>query len=68
MIWKRVEDELPPIDQEVLTLWDGFNHAYNKPARYFVIAGLCEDGTWMDGEGNDVNEPTHWMPLPEPPA
>jgi hypothetical protein len=24
-------------------------------------------GKWFDNDGNQLSEPSHWMPLPEPP-
>jgi hypothetical protein len=25
------------------------------------------NGEWFDNDGNQLSEPSHWMPLPEPP-
>ena len=43
---------------------------YNKPpARFVSIAQFSEDGNcWQDQEPMPVHPPTHWMPLPAPPA
>ena len=37
--------------------------------RAIGLAYLAVDGSWRDSEGNwtDRLNPTHWMPLPEPP-
>jgi hypothetical protein len=30
--------------------------------------GMMTVGCWVGGEAPDENDPTHWMPLPPPPA
>jgi len=62
--WISVKDRLPNFDIEVVTYEsDGF----------YRIGYLMEDpinnskGNWFGAEGIEFF-PSHWMPLPEPPA
>ena len=32
------------------------------------VGMLYEGGAWMDASGSYACNPTHWMPLPEPPG
>ena len=56
--WIPVDERLPP--DGVLVF------AYGKRAEY----GFRRDGQWVDTLYGGVlaNGPTHWMPLPDPPA
>ena len=38
--------------------------------RCIGLAYFAKDGSWRDSEGNWKTrlEPTHWMPLPDPPC
>jgi len=56
MKWISVEDRMPEILEEVL--------AYSKNHGY-ILASLLSNNTW-DAYDN-VNDITHWMPLPEAP-
>lgn len=59
MEWISVNDKLPEEDQLVLV----------ANGKYFNLRHFCDD-TWfncLSGEGFELNEYTHWMPLPEPP-
>lgn len=41
---------------------------YNEPGRgHFVTVAHLSEGKWYDNSGS-IWTPTHWMPLPEPPA
>ena len=76
--WRRVSDELPPMDQPVWC-WDG-NAIYvacrSDPEGegwlwYEAMARIqwlakYEDWDCLDMECDDLH-PTHWHPLPEPP-
>ncbi len=49
--WRSVEDELPPIDEDVVVLYLGFVIAYY-------------DGEyWHTTYGKRIR-PTHWLPIP----
>ena len=73
--WIPVEERLPPLMTEVLG-W----HPADRVRAWFRHSGTVQGGPrqgayweqWspQDRECDDceVNEPTHWMPMPEPPA
>jgi hypothetical protein len=64
--WRDIETA--PWDEMVLTLWDGINNKTGKPARYHNAAYHDSDrGTWVDEWFDDIDEPTHWQPIPDPP-
>ena len=64
--------ETAPKDGCRVDLWAGErepNCSWRKPVgredwTYEGITGA----TWRDNGGNTIWEPTHWMPLPEPPS
>jgi hypothetical protein len=67
--WQPIETA--PQDRAYMLLYlsgDG----YHGPRQCDVVVGLFTDSGWYhisDGGGGKVsNEPTHWMPLPEPPT
>jgi hypothetical protein len=65
MEWISVKDQLPEIDQKVL-VWN-----IKFPDPEFLDIGYydpdsCPDTCWRCEEYMSI-EPTHWMPLPEPP-
>jgi hypothetical protein len=57
--WIPVSERLPP-DGTVVLAWNGKR----------VVFGYARDGDWIDTLYGWVipNGPSHWMPLPEPPA
>jgi len=58
--WIKVEDSLPPNDQEVLC-WTTLG---------VYLIGYQEDGVFdcdLRGVLGNPEKVTHWMPLPEPP-
>lgn len=63
--WQPIA-EAPP-DTLLWTLWDGMNRRTNEPARHYHAAAL-QDGEWIDDQGEAIDTPTHWRPLPAPPA
>jgi Protein of unknown function (DUF551) len=66
--WQPIETA--PKDGTVIwTLWNGVNNKTGEPSRYYNAAHFDnEGGDWWDTGGDYViDEPTHWMPLPEPP-
>lgn len=54
--WIPVSERLPETPDIVL-VYDG----------YIVSCGGCYKGAWSWTDADDACEPTHWMPLPEPP-
>lgn len=66
MNWISVEDELPPCDGEYITyLENGLKHE----KRIYMYTYF--QNSWLSINGSvfpDMPKPTHWMPLPEPPA
>lgn len=65
--WQPIETA--PEDEVVWTLWDGVNNKTGEPARYYHAAYQDDEGKWFEVEHDDmIDEPTHWRPLPAPPA
>lgn len=59
--WRRVEDELPELEVDVLTCC--FNPEFHNQRRYVFVNHLDHHPShWAKG-----HRVTHWMPLPEPP-
>ena len=63
--WRRVTRNLPEDGVPVLCYW--------KPqvpgGRDCIGVAMRDHGSWHDPEDDedDYRDPTHWMPLPEPP-
>lgn len=38
-----------------------------RESGFCAFIGHFEYGAWMEGETGILRDPTHWMPLPEPP-
>lgn len=54
--WQPIETASPDAD-DVLLYWDGD-----------ITIGMCSDGNWYSElDVQPEGQPTHWMPLPEPP-
>ena len=63
-MWKLTTDELPPEDVRVLA-----RYPYRDAGIDAFLDILIRDGSvWSDQEGWIVDAPTHWMPIPDPPA
>ena len=67
--WISVKDRLPKLDEEVLVSAKDLHIKTN----YYEVWSLfkCHSGEliWVDnsGDGYNLTEVTHWMPLPQPP-
>lgn len=62
--WISVKDRLPEDDQYCLVVCSELTRNYKAViARYY----LDEDGFYREDGDGSVKEPTHWMPLPDPP-
>jgi hypothetical protein len=60
--WISVEDRLPEYEQVVL-VWE--KDGYHLLSRLFLFEGK---NLWFAGiRGMNIIDPSHWMPLPEPP-
>ena len=79
--WIKCSDRTPPESQPVW-LWDGnrlwigaYEYCNDDPGGWFYGMGYGERwnsfyARWelMDNDWDDDYQPTHWMPLPEPPV
>jgi hypothetical protein len=60
--WIPVEERLPDIGVSVLC------SSKEPPSQDLVWIGQREQYEWYFPGANEMGQPTHWMPLPEPPA
>lgn len=63
--WIPVDERLPDDEAEALIAFEDRSIG----VAYAVFHHVEEDGSqkWTDGNGFELKQPTHWMPLPEPP-
>ena len=69
--WVSVEDELPPLDTDVLCVDKRGEHTISrrvKSSQQENGFGWCAHYGYTNGPVTLWTYPTHWMPLPEPPA
>jgi len=78
--WQPIETA--PKDGTQILLWNGahrflaywdkdFSSSWDEEREISIPVGAWTDGTvasWGYEENNQIKEPTHWMPLPEPPS
>jgi hypothetical protein len=70
--WISVKERLPPQDINVL-VYDQISNLFALSSLTYET-GCAENGddelyvVWEDVQFHDRDEPTHWMPLPDPPA
>jgi hypothetical protein len=57
--WVPVSERLPDQHQEVIGWWG------DTPQPHAGFAWIDDNGVW--NSDSDYPDPTHWMPLPEPP-
>jgi hypothetical protein len=61
LVWIPVGERLPDIGVSVLC------SSKEPPGEDLVWIGQREQYEWYFPGANEMGEPTHWMPLPEPP-
>ena len=61
--WISVDEKLPPMDTMVLISWFGEDVEPEKDYMTYDV----DSGVEYWANFNEIDEPTHWMPLPEPP-
>ena len=68
--WKDATHQPPNDGQTVLACWDGTSCGPYSLASLTYHAKDAPDSrsAWVDSFGCDVDEPTHWQPLPEKPS
>lgn len=67
--WISVDDRLPEFETTVLVFYvvsEKYNVVENGLVRSIVMTKDSKSAEWIDSMSNAIN-PTHWMPLPEPP-
>jgi hypothetical protein len=63
MTWRPIETA-PKDGTQILGLWVSYLDGQLMQPSYGVVWN--EGGSWLEAY-DEVSQPTHWMPLPEPP-
>ena len=64
MEWQPIETA-PKDGTLILGAWQCLNKTWDMNAMFYSEEG--GDGWWVEYHGDYQHDPTHWMPLPEPP-
>ena len=73
MEWQPIDTFILPTkngeDSEAVLIWDGYRCAVSHCTSYTGSSPMW----WIDesygyNEDGEIHNPTHWMPLPAPPA
>lgn len=73
MNWISVKDRLPEPHTDILLFFGSDDMAVASYHPIFKQWGRQTNNVWVIDNGDDIsatielNRPTHWMPLPEPP-
>ena len=57
MEWISVKDRLPEKEEVHYLIYDG----------YEIVMGMIDNGKLITLEFIEIDDATHWMPLPKPP-
>ena len=60
MKWIDINDELPPLKEKIL--------AFDNGGFGVLSARYSTRGWYLEGELDNFQNVTHWMPLPSPPT
>jgi uncharacterized protein DUF551 len=65
--WIPVSEAMPEPEVAVLAFWESDDKSYR--GCFGVAKRLNKRGIWCDADDteNEFCDPSHWMPLPEPP-
>jgi|DEB0MinimDraft_10_1074344.scaffolds.fasta_scaffold94716_1 hypothetical protein len=63
--WISVSEQLPEPGVYVAAFWLGLPETSSRLKRVLVVRRGVPG--WYLGNGVEMTDPTHWMPLPEPP-
>ena len=63
--WIPVSERLPDDETELLVAFA--DRSLGVSFAVFHHIDENEVAKWTDGNGNELKQPTHWMPLPDPP-
>jgi len=64
--WIPVSERWPDDESEVLVVFK--NRSLGVGFAVFHHLDENEQPKWTDGNGFELRQPTHWMPLPAPPT
>lgn len=70
--WIKVEDRLPDFETKVLVFYriskEGEGYVEIGKLRSITTSANHVSYEWTDKGYDSIPDPSHWMPLPEPPA